>query len=621
LSKDAETGPGGDRGFGRYPVLREVLGYYLRDDISKVLFELTKTRRAFFKWRLRETSETHSEEAVARTTDQFKAFVENSLNRLSPETRFNRYPHFEARAARYQKKKGAAEPFGYDFFFESDGLSLRDNFHKLDLVLDILESYGVPYLAKFSGNTSLHVIIPAEAFPDEIMGESVVANWPLVDSAIASYLRVFGKTQIDHEPVGTLPYSLSRKTGLVSLPLRREDLEDFEPWMANLHLIEQTKMATAMDSNAAGGAVESTRRFLEDVLAWRAPRISLREPRERKAWQPSRLLRRVRVRVNSKPMEFWVGLLRSQEESDRVWAAWSLLWHKDRKKAASRIEECLGDTSADVRYLLISLMARVGPERFPRYIKESLVRSVRDGHEIMALEDLLVLDKKDGLRLTLSSLSKKLNRWSVQMEASALRRMGLPRDLAGRLLSSPDVGIKIAAAIALGKLRDASSITALEALLDDPCREVRLAAVSSLGLIGEASSIKALSRVLELQPTSVRRKAIQALSRINDPEAARIIYGKALEGAIETKREAVRVLDGRLGERVQDTLLAAMKDRHPKVRLTALRLLLHRERKTAIRAIGEALETEDETMKREVESLREKYQAERFPPVWSLNNI
>jgi len=610
------------RGYGRYPVLEEVLDYYLRDDVSKVLFDLTRTRRTFFKWRLQEKGKTHSEEVITGTIDQFRTFIEGSLNRLPTEAQFNRYPHFEARAARYQKKQRGSEFFGYDFLFESDGLSLRDNFSKLDLALGILEGYGVPYLAKFSGNTSLHIIIPAEVFPEMIKGESVVANWPLIDSAIASYLRVFGKTEIDHEPTGTLPYSLSRKTGLISMPLQRRELEDFEPWMANLHLIEKVKMPTAMDPDAVGNSVKSTGGFLEDVLAWHEPRMLLGEHVKRKAWgTSSRLLRQMRAGVNSEPLEFWMDLLGSQRRQDRVRGAWGLLWHKDREKASSKIVERLKDPCPDVRYFLIVLMAKIGPERFPRRIKEALASSVRDGHEMMAIEDLLVLDRKDGLRITLSILSKKLNRWGVQMEVSVLRRMKLPRNIFYGLLSSDDAGIRIATAIAVGKLRDTSSIGFLEDMLDDPSREVRLAVISSLGLIGEASSIKVLSLMLERQPIIVRRKAIQALSRINDPEALRIICGKALKGDVDTKMEAVRVLDGRPGEMVQDILLAALKDKHPRVRLTSLRLLLHRGRETAIRAMEEALQTEDEVIKRETESLRNKYGVEHFPLAWSLDNI
>jgi len=48
---------------------------------------------------------------------------------------------------------------------------------------------------------------------------------------------------------------------------------------------------------------------------------------------------------------------------------------------------------------------------------------------------------------------------------------------------------------------------------------------------------------------------------------------------------------------------------------------LHRERKTAILAIEEVLQTEDEVIKREAESLREKYGFEHFPLAWSLDNI
>jgi hypothetical protein len=155
---------------------------------------------------------------------------------------------------------------------------------------------------------------------------------------------------------------------------------------------------------------------------------------------------------------------------------------------------------------------------------------------MMTIEDLLVLDGKYGLSIVLSILPKKLNRWSVQMEVSALRGMELTRNLFQKLFSSYD--------------------------------------------------------------------------------------GKALNGNLWTRIEAIGVLNGRPGKWIQNMLLAAfLKGKHPKVKLAALRLLLHSENKTAIRAIEEALQTEDEVIKREAESLRKKYGVEHFPLAWFLDNI
>jgi hypothetical protein len=131
------------------------------------------------------------------------------------------YPGFHATVAR-------------DIVLEVDRKqSQRAAFAETRRAIDFLDRYDAPYRLKFSGNSSAHVIIPASIYlpllpdADREAASHRFRAW-VIRSCGADVDGSF--TSDDH--FLRLPYSLNEVTGLVSLPLRMEQYDGFEPCMA-----------------------------------------------------------------------------------------------------------------------------------------------------------------------------------------------------------------------------------------------------------------------------------------------------------------------------------------------------------------------------------------------------
>jgi hypothetical protein len=123
---------------------------------------------------------------------------------------------------------------GRDLVFEVDAKQdRREAFEGGRRVMEFLDRYGAPYRVKFSGNSSSHVIIPRAAYETLISEEQRSAlsrrlyAWVVEQCGVA----VDGSFGGEHHFL-RLPYSLNERTGLVSLPLSREEYDDFELEMA-----------------------------------------------------------------------------------------------------------------------------------------------------------------------------------------------------------------------------------------------------------------------------------------------------------------------------------------------------------------------------------------------------
>jgi hypothetical protein len=107
-------------------------------------------------------------------------------------------------------------------------------------ILDFLDSYNAPYRVKFSGGSGPHIIIPYEAFPESLSGGRFDRAHKLLFQIVTSRSRA---SHVDGSFTSTghfyrMPYSLNEITGLVSLPLTREQYDDFTPSMAEVHNVQ-----------------------------------------------------------------------------------------------------------------------------------------------------------------------------------------------------------------------------------------------------------------------------------------------------------------------------------------------------------------------------------------------
>jgi hypothetical protein len=147
------------------------------------------------------------------------------------------------------------------------------------------------------------------------------------------------------------------------------------------------------------------------------------------------------------------------------------------------------------------------------------------------------------------------------------------------------------AATAVGKLRDAESVPALIALLDNPHEEVRAAAVDALGLIGDVAAVAALLPRIGEQSRHQQARLVEALRRIG-PAVTDSIIGLGTTVSAERRLIAeVLAMVGGMGAR--ETLLDWTADAEPAVRAAAWRAvgvtgMDDRAAYHALRALGDA---------------------------------
>lgn len=92
-----------------------------------------------------------------------------------------------------------------------------------------------------------------------------------------------------------------------------------------------------------------------------------------------------------------------------------------------------------------------------------------------------------------------------------------------RQLRHPDAGVRRRAALAAGRVGDASLVPALVDLMNDAEVEVRRVAAFALGLAGDPRAADRLLAALADADGAVRGRSAEALSRIGDPRAAAAI--------------------------------------------------------------------------------------------------
>lgn len=193
--------------------------------------------------------------------EQIAELVKRALNG-SPSPIPRKYPAFHASITRTsadgrQRRAASADPFnpfgsdnpfleynldpaagdctGTDFVIDIDIKSDRQEaFRQGRKVLSLLDDFGVAYRIKFSGNAGPHIIIPAELFPPDLAGRHFRSVAPRLMSFITSRSRA---TNVDGSFTSPghflrMAYSLNENTGLVSVPIPREQYDEFSLGMA-----------------------------------------------------------------------------------------------------------------------------------------------------------------------------------------------------------------------------------------------------------------------------------------------------------------------------------------------------------------------------------------------------
>jgi hypothetical protein len=178
-----------------------------------------------------------------------------------------KYPAFHGSVSKFTYHgffKRDRQFIGTDMVFDIDGKGdYRETFRDGARIVDFLDQHDVPYRMKFSGNTSPHIIIPCEAFPQPFPKNQFERLFKLIEEKS-------GAQHIDDSFGGSsghflrLPYSLNERTGLVSMPITRDEFDTFEPGFAEWQNVEVNEDWYQLPENLQ----ERMERFLVDMIGY-----------------------------------------------------------------------------------------------------------------------------------------------------------------------------------------------------------------------------------------------------------------------------------------------------------------------------------------------------------------
>lgn len=256
---------------GTKPTLSEILEYYDREDVKSFIYQACLDRKIllFFAPELRWSENLRGTFLTLDNPECLSNAIlkslGDSLDELAEDEPMKFYPSFHAVLDMLDDYK--------DFALEADMRGWRRSFDDLYGALEILDRFQVAYRIKFSGHRSLHLMIPWEAFPESFNGLSVKDQWRHVCDRIRAYFVLHGGLKSAHRPGGILriAYSLNENTGLVSLPIARDGLEDFRPWEASMY---HTKIDQPWFGHMPEDAKQNTIQFLTEVFADKGVRHS-----------------------------------------------------------------------------------------------------------------------------------------------------------------------------------------------------------------------------------------------------------------------------------------------------------------------------------------------------------
>lgn len=229
---------------GYVPRIGDVLDYYRRKDVAEAIYRYGKDRKV----KLTNEPNTlgggggnitiHSPDDIAGLAKKFLEGNENSVPR--------KYPSFHATIGISSKGLMRQNHRGADIVIDID---IKDNFREAfkqgRKVIDFLDYYNVAYRIKFSGGSGPHIIIPYEWLPKSLQNSGdftrihhIIFHIILSRSKASHIDGSF--TFFDH--YYRIPYSINEHTGLISLPLHRDQYNEFTPSMASINNVQVDEM-------------------------------------------------------------------------------------------------------------------------------------------------------------------------------------------------------------------------------------------------------------------------------------------------------------------------------------------------------------------------------------------
>ncbi len=581
--------------FGRYPTLGEVTEYYSREDVLAAILRTCAT----YEVALAIPSQRHWEpdweedrirvSSCAELRELLLDRIAGRFGELAPDERPPFYPSLHQRLGRWSPGAvGEGRRLGTDEVLESDLPTWREAFRDVLTLIRVLEDEGVPHRLKFSGHRSLHLLVPYadKRLRGDIFGDSVAHP--------VAILRI--------------PYSLNEDTGLVSMPLSREELTAFRPWQANLHLVEVQDVwwidPTDDDRRRVRAFLSSLgRRERLPRVSWFDPQISHERRLER--W------RRVKGRA-----------LRLVEDSpDRQGRAWRHLFRAE-PVATADLRAALEDPDPEARWLTTEAYLLHGADLRQDILP--LLLSVQEPYARAAVLDIMLRFPQRLQTFAVAELRKEDIRLQPMILGLLSQCDGLWEDVYAELSAEPERSAAVAARLACvtGVLqgdwtRAWRIIGEAETLRPaDPTWGSRLEALRLMQGMAEEWSPRAmvqhafrLSRlgaaILDLLLIAVgsrerrfRRAFLIALSELGDGRALDVFVHFLSDGYRDMVRWATRGLL-RVGPPAVPALIDAADSDDARLRRYAIRCLSHLGDPRARDAVLGALTDEEAQVRRQ----------------------
>ena len=212
------------------PSYEEAIQYYLRDDVAHFFWQLAQRRQLKFFHHCetdpKGPTRPKPRGIVLHCVESVDVLREKilSVTTAVPSYAYDFFPFFGIQSSVVNVSGQPDEVMGWDLRFEYDH-KWPYSFAIVLPIVALLTHFHVPVLAKYSGHRSLHIIIPAEAFPLSMKQNSDHTVWmqtfDLLGNLlcrIAPYVLPTG-VGLGKALILTAPYSFHRYNGFLSLPL------------------------------------------------------------------------------------------------------------------------------------------------------------------------------------------------------------------------------------------------------------------------------------------------------------------------------------------------------------------------------------------------------------------
>ena len=218
----------------------DVIDYYSREDIQRGLLSHGGRRRVVSGL---DTGIFGRKGGPLARREQIREMLMPLLEKqISAVPR--KYPSYHACITRASRKDRREMPEREDYGSDEEGSDLiididiktdhKQSWAQGRKVLDLLESFNVPYRVKFSGNSSPHIVLSADLFPPGTNGRNFNSTAQKVFDFIGRKSKATNMDGSFNSPDHYLrmPYSLHENTGLVSVPLHPHEYDSFRVEMA-----------------------------------------------------------------------------------------------------------------------------------------------------------------------------------------------------------------------------------------------------------------------------------------------------------------------------------------------------------------------------------------------------